>query len=42
VPKAGKKCSRQRFERQQKLGKEVVFRAEAAITKPEIYKALEE
>ena len=30
------------IERQQKLGKEVVFRADAAIAKPEIYEALEE
>jgi hypothetical protein len=29
------------IERQQKLGKEVVFRADAAFAKPEIYKALE-
>ena len=29
-------------ERQQKLGKEVVFRADAAFAKPEIYEALEE
>jgi hypothetical protein len=30
------------IERQQELGKEVVFRADAAFTKPEIYEALEE
>jgi hypothetical protein len=30
------------IERQQKLGKEVVFRANAAFAKPEIYEALEE
>jgi hypothetical protein len=30
------------IERQQKLGKEVVFRADAAFAKPEIYEALEE
>jgi hypothetical protein len=30
------------FERQQELGKEVVFRAEAAFAKPEIYAALAE
>ncbi len=30
------------IERQQKLGKEVVFRADAAFTKPELYEALEE
>ena len=30
------------IERQQKLGKEVVFRADAAFVKPEIYEALEE
>jgi hypothetical protein len=30
------------LERQQKLGKEVVFRADAAFAKPEIYEALEE
>jgi hypothetical protein len=30
------------IERQQKLGKEVVFRADAAFAKPEVYKALEE
>jgi hypothetical protein len=30
------------IERQQELGKEVVFRADAAFAKPEIYKALEE
>src|SRR5271170_4141521 len=30
------------IERQQKLGKEVVFRADAAFAKPEIYAALEE
>lgn len=29
------------IERQQKLGKEVVFRADAAFAKPEIYEALE-
>jgi hypothetical protein len=29
-------------ERQQELGKEVVFRADAAFAKPEIYEALEE
>jgi hypothetical protein len=30
------------IERQQKMGKEVVFRADAAFAKPEIYEALEE
>ena len=30
------------IERQKKLGKEVVFRADAAFAKPEIYEALEE
>ena len=30
------------IERQQKLGKEVVFRADAAFAKPEIYEAMEE
>ncbi len=30
------------IERQQKLNKEVVFRADAAFAKPEIYEALEE
>ena len=30
------------IERQQKQGKEVVFRADAAFAKPEIYEALEE
>jgi hypothetical protein len=30
------------IERQQKLGKEVVFRADAAFAKPEIYETLEE
>src|ERR1039458_5909895 len=30
------------IERQQELGKEVVFRADAAFAKPEIYEALEE
>jgi len=30
------------MERQQSMGKEVVFRADAAFTKPEIYEALEE
>ncbi len=30
------------IERQQKLGKEVVLRADAAFAKPEIYEALEE
>ena len=30
------------IERQQKLGEEVVFRADAAFAKPEIYEALEE
>jgi hypothetical protein len=30
------------IERQQKLGKEVVFRADAAFAKPEIYEALEQ
>ncbi len=29
------------IERQQKLGKEVVFRADAAFAKPEVYEALE-
>jgi hypothetical protein len=29
------------IERQQKLGKEVAFRADAAFAKPEIYEALE-
>jgi hypothetical protein len=31
-----------KIERQQKVGKEVVFRADAAFAKPEIYEALEE
>jgi len=30
------------IERQQELGKELVFRADAAFAKPEIYEALEE
>jgi hypothetical protein len=30
------------IERQQQLGKEVVFRADAAFAKPEIYEAMEE
>ena len=30
------------IERQQRLGKEVVFRADAAFAKPEIYEVLEE
>ena len=30
------------IERQQKLGKEVVFSADAAFAKPELYKVLEE
>jgi hypothetical protein len=30
------------IDRQQKLGKEVVFRADAAFAKPEVYEALEE
>ena len=30
------------IERQQELGKEVIFRADAAFAKPEIYEALEE
>ena len=30
------------IEHQQKLGKEVVFRADAAFAKPELYEALEE
>jgi hypothetical protein len=30
------------IERQQRLGKKVVFRADAAFAKPEIYEALEE
>ena len=30
------------IERQQELGKEVVFRADAAFAKPEIYEAMEE
>jgi len=30
------------IERQQALGQEVVFRADAAFAKPEIYEALEE
>jgi hypothetical protein len=28
------------IDRQQKAGKEIVFRADAALTKPEIYEAL--
>jgi hypothetical protein len=31
-----------KIERQQKLGKETVFRADAAFAEPEFYKALEE
>jgi hypothetical protein len=31
-----------KIERQQKLGKEAVFRADTAFAKPELYKALEE
>ena len=42
APKAGKKCCMPEIERQQELGKEVVFRADAAFAKPEIYEALEE
>jgi hypothetical protein len=30
------------IERQQELGKQVVFRADAAFAKPEIYEAMEE
>jgi hypothetical protein len=30
------------IERQQRLGKEIAFRADAAFAKPEIYEALEE
>jgi hypothetical protein len=30
------------IERQQRMGKEVVFRGDAAFAKPEIYEALEE
>jgi hypothetical protein len=30
------------IERQQKAGKEVVFRADAAFAKPELYEALEQ
>ena len=41
APRTGKNFSC-RIERQQKLGKEVVFRADAAFAKPEIYEALEE
>jgi hypothetical protein len=29
------------IERQQRMGKEVVFRADAALAKPEIYETLE-
>ena len=42
APRIGKNFSCQRIERQQKLGTEVVFRADAAFAKPEIYDALEE
>jgi hypothetical protein len=40
LPRTGKNCLPE-IERQQELGKEVVFRADAARAKPEIYEALE-
>ena len=42
APTIGKNCCCPRLKRQQKLGKEVVFRADAAFAKPEIYEVLEE
>ena len=42
APRIGKELLLPEIERQQKLGKEVVFRADAAFAKPEIYDALEE
>jgi Transposase DDE domain group 1 len=40
--RTGTKVLLPEIERQQELGKEVVFRADAAFAKPEIYEALEE
>jgi hypothetical protein len=42
VPEVRSVESQREIERQQKLGKEVVCRADAAFAKPEIYEALEE
>jgi len=42
VRKTGADLLLPEIERQQELGKEVVFRADAAFAKPEIYEALEE
>jgi hypothetical protein len=40
--KTGKNCYCRRTSTNKKLGKEVIFRADAALAKPEIYEALEE
>jgi hypothetical protein len=42
VPRTGKNSYLPEVEREQKFGKEVVFRADAAFAKPEIYEELEE
>ncbi len=42
VPKTGKNCYCRRSSANKNSGKEVVFRADAAFAKPEIYEALEE
>ena len=41
APRAGQELLLPEIERQQRQGKEVVFRADAAFAKPEIYEALE-
>ena len=41
APRAGEELLLPEIERQQKLSKEVAFRADAAFAKPEIYEALE-
>ena len=41
MPRVGQNFLLPEIERQQKLGQEVVFRADAAFAKPEIYEALE-
>ena len=42
APRAGKSSLLPEIERQQQMGKEVAFRADAAFAKPEVYEALEE
>jgi DDE family transposase len=42
APKSGKELLVPEIERQQRLGKDVVFRADAAFVTPELYEALEE